>query len=271
MTRLRFQTSAGHLADVTLVMLPKTPRERDWQLLTAGERARADRFKFEAGRTAFVTTRAALRRRLSEIVGAAPDALEIEADQHGRPLLRARTPVAIDFNVSHCHGMAALAVVRGGRIGVDVEAHTGISDLRDVVPSVMGERERALLQNLTDTDFTRAFYGSWTRKEAIVKAIGVGLSYPVGTIDLPSASATSVFRFQTAPDMLWRVVSLEPMPALTLSIAIADNARWAPTQQSGTGARSGHVAAKHRRRDDVVIMVDGVHTECDVPASWVGS
>ena len=249
-------------------MLSKTPRECDWQLLTAGERARADRFKFEAGRTAFVTTRAALRRRLSEIVGAAPDALEIEADQHGRLLLRARTPVAIDFNVSHCHGVAAIAVVRGGRIGVDVEAHTGISDLRDVVPSVMGENERALLQNLTDTDFTRAFFGSWTRKEAIVKAIGVGLSYPVSTIDLPSASASSVFRIQTAPDMMWRVFSLEPAPSLTLSVAIADNAQRAATQPTGAGARSGHIAAKQRLLRSVVRTVDGLHTERDVPGSW---
>lgn len=216
-----------------------------------------------------MTTRAALRRRLSEIVGAAPDALEIEADQHGRLLLRERTPVAIDFNVSHCQGMAAIAVVRGGRIGVDIEAHTGISDLREVVPSVMGEKERALLQNLTDTDFTRAFYGSWTRKEAIVKAIGVGLSYPVRMIDLPSASATSVFRMQTAPDMMWRVFTLEPVPALTLSVAIADNARWAPTQPSDAGARSEHVAAKHRLLRSVVRRVDGVHTDRDVPGSWV--
>ena len=270
MTRLRFQTSAGHIADVTLVTLPTTARERDWQLLTLGERARADRFRFEAGRTAFVTTRAALRRRLSEEVGVPPGALEIEANQHGRLRLATRTHAAIDFNVSHSRGMAAIAVVRGGRIGVDVEAHAAISDLRDVVPSVMGDNECVLLQQLTGTSFARSFYGSWTRKEAVVKAIGVGLSYPVRSIDLPCASATSVFRFRSAPDMMWRIFSLEPAPALTLSVAIADNAGGASPQPSGAGPRTGHVAAAHAR-DGVVIMVDGGHTECDVPASWVGS
>lgn len=237
-TRLVFETSGAQFADVQLVPLPLVVSDDDWRMLTPDERTRAGRFAYEAGRSAFVSTRAALRRRLAEETGIAPEALPILTDSHGRPLLRARTPSPFDFNVSHCIGMAAIAVTRGGRIGVDIEARSHSADLRELVPQVMGPREVALLDTLDGDAFLRAFYGSWTRKEAVVKAIGVGLSYPVRTLDLPCDESPGEIHLETAPDLTWRVFTRELEPSVTLSVAMSDRVGSAHHDANGVDARA---------------------------------
>jgi 4'-phosphopantetheinyl transferase len=133
-------------------------------------------------------------------------------------------PADIDFNVSHSSSLAAVAVARSRRIGVDVEAHRTDRDLRSLVPEVMGVREREMLHGLDGAEFVRAFYACWTRKEAIVKGIGVGIAYPLPAIDIPEVPPDGVVRLpegDSAAERVWLLQSTEMPSGFSLSIALA--------------------------------------------------
>ena len=108
--------------------------------------------------------------------------------------------------------------------------------MRELVPEVMGARESALLHTLDGDCFLRAFYGSWTRKEAVAKAIGIGLSYPVATLDLPDDTSKCEVSIRTAPDTAWRVFTRELEAALTLSVAVSESVESARDLPRGVEA-----------------------------------
>src|SRR5262245_47506253 len=91
-------------------------------ILSDGERARADRFRFERDRTAYTVARAALKMLLSSYLGIPSAGIEFEYSAHGKPYLSLPANSAeICFNISHSHGLALLAFSIGRLVGVDVE------------------------------------------------------------------------------------------------------------------------------------------------------
>ena len=208
-------------ASVTLLSVPPVSHAADLALLSAPELERAGRFVFERDRAAFVTARAALRRLLSAETGIDAATLPLGIDTRGRPFLDASGHDALDFNLSHSGALAAVAISRGGRVGVDVEWHDLSRSLRDLVPQVMGAQETALLRTLDGDEFARCFLACWTRKEAVVKGIGVGIAFPLQTIDVPGAGTDSPVRVQTSHAAVWSVCTSEPVTGFTLSVALA--------------------------------------------------
>ena len=215
------RSSVVREASVTLVTVPVIASSDDCALLSADERQRAARFAVEKPRAAFITARAALRRLLGESLRCDADAVRLDADAQGRPFLVHPIDSTLDFNVSHSESVAAIAIARGGRVGVDVEWHGRDTALRDLVPEVMGVRESALLATLDADDFTRAFFGCWTRKEALVKAHGIGISFPLRNIDIPIAVSGAPIRATLGPDSIWSVSTFAPQADYTLSVALA--------------------------------------------------
>ncbi len=211
-------------AVVTHIALPTIVVDRDLALLTDAERARAERFHFERDRAAFVTTRASLRRLLAHETRVPAGELDLGADDNGRPFWAdaASDPPdrRLDFNVSHSGLRALIGLVRGRRIGVDIEWHGRQRSLRELEAQVMGHSERAMLRDLDEEAHLRAFLGCWTRKEALVKAIGLGLSYPVTTIDLPAVPADGLVRLGESPAGIWSIMT-EGEREYTVSVAVA--------------------------------------------------
>ncbi len=212
------------MVTATFIEVPPSAQPADISLLSGEERARAERFVFERDRSSFVTTRAALRRLLAVECGVPPADLLFEADAFGRPRLvesiRAAQP-QLDFNVSHSGRLGAVALSRAGRVGIDVEWHERMHSLREVEQEVMGTQEREMLQLLDGDAYARAFLGCWTRKEAIAKAIGVGVQYPLRTIDIPVVDADGSAVFQSDDGQFWSVATLHVTTSYTASFAMA--------------------------------------------------
>ena len=208
-------------ASVTLVPVPDVATADDIALLSPDERARAARFHVDAPRAAFVTSRAALRRMLGTALRRDPDGLRIAIDANGRPFLEGPGDELPDFNVSHSGALAAIAIAYGGRVGVDVEWAGRLRGLRELVPEVMGVREAARLRTLDGPEFTRAFLECWTRKEALVKGIGIGIAYPLRSIDIPTLGGDRAERVALDHDSVWTVRTISPQMDYTLSVALA--------------------------------------------------
>ncbi len=223
-------------AIVTVLRLPPVPAPEDLAVLTDDERARAGRFAFVSDQSAFVTTRAALRRALGDALSCPPDTVRIVTATSGRPTLDRSHGSRLDFNVSHSGAVAALALSHTGRVGVDIETHDIRRGLRDLVPTVMGLRERVMLTALTDEAlFCEAFYGCWTRKEAIAKGIGTGISADLTAIDVPAVPSDGLVVVPGATHPRWRIVTVNVGAGVTMSVALADCAgpiRIAPLPES---------------------------------------
>lgn len=143
--------------------------------LSLAERERAARFKHDGARAAYVATRLALREALAEHLGAAPEALRFEPGPHGKPML-AWPPSPVAFSVSHTAGLAVVAIAASGALGVDLEP------LREM-PEALALAERygtpeeaaAVREALEGPARAAAFLRLWTAKEALVKALGLGM------------------------------------------------------------------------------------------------
>jgi 4'-phosphopantetheinyl transferase len=149
--------------------------------LDADERARAAKFRFARDYSRWVAARGLLRRILATYVGDAPARLRFGYEARGKPFLRDYPD--LQFNLSHAADLLVVAVARGRRVGVDVEAAPTEAVIDQISPLVLSVPEKAELRGANGPDRRKRFAQIWTRKEAYIKAEGCGLSLPLDHID----------------------------------------------------------------------------------------
>lgn len=145
--------------------------------LSSDERARAERFVAARDQRRFVVARGCLRRLLGRYLAVPPHALLFGYGPSGKPELAWPAPSPpLRFNLAHSGGLALYAIATGWRVGVDVEVVRPLDDLRGVSRLVFSAREREELWALPPRARQRAFFDGWVRKEAVLKALGEGLT-----------------------------------------------------------------------------------------------
>ena len=87
-------------------------------------------------------------------------------------------------SLSYAGDWALCAVARAVEIGVDCEVMAPLDDAADVAALCFAPQERALLARLPPPEQLALFYRLWTRKEALVKALGLGLAYPLTSLSV---------------------------------------------------------------------------------------
>ena len=152
--------------------------------LSDAERVRAARFGHPALRNRYVLGRGALRVILGELLGLTADAVPILRGPRGRPQL---ADAAVDFNVSHTGDTAIVGVLRGARIGVDIEARVRTINASGIARKFLSAGERARLAEDDADAIRRQVLELWTCKEAMSKATGDALSAPFASIDVDIA------------------------------------------------------------------------------------
>jgi len=150
--------------------------------LSDAERARAARFGSAALRERYVMGRGALRAILGGELGFSPQSVEIVRGVRGRPQLARST--SLDFNISHKATVAIVGVVRGARIGVDVERLDRTINMSGIARKFLTQCERADMEAFDAEAARRRVLTLWTCKEAMSKATGDALAAPFGRIDV---------------------------------------------------------------------------------------
>lgn len=152
----------------------------EWEWLSDVERDRAERLVRPRDGRRFVRCRGALRAILGRLLGEPAGAVAFQAGPGGKPALRfvegSPERRRVHFNVSHSGELALIAVSRRRELGVDVEMTRPISQADRIVESYFTEAEQAEFLAIAEADRPAAFIRGWTRKEAILKAQGVGLA-----------------------------------------------------------------------------------------------
>lgn len=141
--------------------------------LTPSEQARAARFLRPADQARFIAARATLRRLLATECDVSPSVLRFEIGPYGRPSL-ADFP-RCSFNVSHAGTYALIAISTMRTVGIDVECIDTLLDWRALARRVCTQDESAAIARLPVARQTPQFFRCWTAKEALLKALGIGI------------------------------------------------------------------------------------------------
>lgn len=175
--------------------------------LSDAERQRAGRFRFERDRRRFIVARARLRELLAARLGVPPEAVELVYGKNGKPGLAQRyADSGWRFNVSHCDDVAVYAFSRDSDVGIDIEAIRAVSEADAIAARFFSRREHEAYSALSPRDKPLGFLNCWTRKEAVAKALGDGLSMPLDELDVSRASG-------------WRLHSFSPLPGFIAALA----------------------------------------------------
>ncbi|MBN8583054.1 MAG: 4'-phosphopantetheinyl transferase superfamily protein [Anaerolineae bacterium] len=189
--------------------------------LSEDEEKRADHFHFEVDKNRFIVAHGVLRKILGHYLHCDPAELTFSLNQYGKPSL---VNSAVEFNLSHSGDFALIAVTQGRKVGVDVERiRQGISS-HVIAQQYFSKSEVAELQSLPLQQRERAFFTCWTRKEAYIKAQGLGLSLPLESFDVSLAPGQPAILRATRPDpqesARWTLLSLEADPNYAGALAV---------------------------------------------------
>lgn len=148
-------------------------------ILSQDELRRARHSRFEKNRKRFILARGLLRIILSRYVHIAPDELRFTYNRYGKPAMDSMAgQKTLRFNLSHSGDWILYAIRQEQEVGIDIER---IRNIRAtwLAESIFSVREYAVFRSLPEHLRQQAFFTCWTRKEAFVKGIGQGLSYPL--------------------------------------------------------------------------------------------
>lgn len=203
--------------DVSVVHVGLTPdevqEEHALSWLDELELRRWRRYQVDRARREFALCRAALRYLLCQKLGCDNSELSIAVGDYGKPdALMDGKPVSINFNVSHSDPHGLIAVSRGGHVGIDVEAGFRERDFDGISEMVFGPNERAEVKSVKGTEKARRFFRYWVLKEALVKAIGTGLSTDLTKFEIPGnlrqGALVGIFQFAGDPVTRWQLRDL---------------------------------------------------------------
>ncbi len=172
-----------------------------------------------------------------------PGSLRFRAVARGKPELIEPDSTgprqALRFNVSHSSELALIAVCRGNELGVDLEQLRPIGEAERIVGSFFSEAEQAEFATIAADARPTAFLRGWTRKEAILKGLGVGIAglaarheTGFGAGDLAAEFAPAVPNSRVGPWQLW-----ESAPRAGFVAALASQV--APISDSIASTESG--------------------------------
>lgn len=203
------------------------PGLQDVSAFTDDERARAARYRAGPVRARFIAGRCFLRRALAQALGASPSAVRLHVGPHGKPSV-----VGLHFNLSHSEGRALLALCATHPVGIDLEVLREVEALQ-LAAAQFAPAELEALAALEGAERRLAFFRVWTRKEAVLKATGLGISTALDRL-VVSAGATARVLSLSPPLMGspadWSLEELHPFPDFVAAVACPSPGaavRWA--------------------------------------------
>jgi len=218
------RSGEAHVWSAALDVSEERRRELDG-FLSPDENARAQRLLSEVLRRRWAAGRGILRSILSRYLSIPPAEIRFAYTDRGKPVLAgARDSRGIRFNLSHSDARFLFAATIGREIGVDIERVRVSRFDPPVARRFFAAGERALLDATPEAEWAAAFFAIWTRKEACIKASGLGLAISLGSFDVSMDSSEP--RVVTSRGALaggeisWTLVDVEAAPGYRGACAV---------------------------------------------------
>jgi 4'-phosphopantetheinyl transferase len=129
--------------------------------------------------------------------------------------------------LSHSNELALCVIAWEREVGIDVEFIRDDVSLFDIAARFFSKKEVAVLRALPVSAQTPAFFNCWTRKEAYLKAIGEGLSYPLNQFEVALApnEPAALLRVENNPQEVSRWSFRELMCGLDYAATVVVEGR----------------------------------------------
>ena len=191
------------------------------QLLSPDEIKRAAEFRFERHRKQYVIGRALLRTLLAGYLQMDPRALRFHYTAKGKPELPfSGQELSVRFNLAHSGGLILLGFTLDRNIGVDIEEIRQDVEIDDISRRFFSVAERQWLESSPLPQRYNAFFRCWTRKEALLKGTGEGLSVSLDSFDVYSNLNENLCSLETPDKRKWVVQDVELDPNYAAAVAV---------------------------------------------------
>lgn len=186
------QTCDTHVMSFPLIVHPDE-YHRAFEALTPDEQSRADRFVFDEVRRRFVVCRYRVRQLLAKLLEIVAADVRFAYSQWGKPRLAdsmqkhasaSGRVLPVCFNISNSGDLGVLAVSRSP-VGVDVEVLERRFSHRSIESQVVSPKERDGWDQIKAVDRDDAMMRLWVCKEALLKAMGLGIAEGLQQVSFP--------------------------------------------------------------------------------------
>ncbi len=171
------RTASVHLWQVNLSKVAEV------DVLSEDEKQRALRYRFMRHRTAFILSRVATRTLLCAYLECAAKDIRFKYGQYGKPAIES-PPTEITFNLSHSDNQMLIAISRKLDLGVDIEAFSRGRHFAEAIKDNLNSSEQAYIEGAPVHLRDELLLRYWTQKEAFLKALGFGMSFPLKAVDV---------------------------------------------------------------------------------------
>ena len=195
------------------------------EILSSDELVKAGRFHFEKDQKRFIAARGILRRILGHYLDMNPHDIRFEYTSHGKPLLAGISGNdTISFNLTHSGAFALYAITRGKDIGIDIERVRDDVDMYQITQRFFSQGEINSLKQIDENKRLELFFQYWTRKEAFLKAMGEGITFPMEQCDVSLVNGRVLSPVTllgiNRENSCWHVQDLFPGRVYTAAIAV---------------------------------------------------
>jgi 4'-phosphopantetheinyl transferase len=195
-------------------------------LLSYDEYRRAMRYHRPLDRDRFIVGRGILRKIVSAYIALRPGQLRFTYNEYGKPSVSdGQNDRALNFNLSHSAELILYAVTRGRSIGIDIEYIREDFAALEIAEHFFSKDEVAALKSLPTDQRTIGFFNCWSRKEAFIKAKGMGVSYPLDrfTVSLAPGEPPALLKVDDDKREVaeWRMYELNLGAGYTAALIVA--------------------------------------------------
>jgi 4'-phosphopantetheinyl transferase len=215
------QNNRVHLWLVNLNLADRQVQELT-NILSKDERERANRYKFARHKDSFVVARSTLRKILSIYLKIAPEFLEFDYSDRGKPFLSAKFQKDnLQFNLSHSQELAIYAITMNEKIGIDLEYIRPMSDAENIAKRFFSANEYNWISSLTGAAQREAFFRCWTAKEAYLKATGEGIGGSLDRVEVDFKNPSSI---RIRDNSNWLLYNFIPQSNYMATVAVENSA-----------------------------------------------
>ncbi|MDQ8039552.1 MAG: 4'-phosphopantetheinyl transferase superfamily protein [Rickettsiella sp.] len=194
-------------------------------ILSEEENKRLRLFKFEKDCFRYTMTHGMKRLVLARYLNELPEKLSFTLSEQGKPAIsEQQNRLNIQFNISHSHQLILMALTLEDPIGIDLEYHADSIDVENLSEIIFSPSEKCFFSRLaTQQERKKAFFRCWTRKEAYLKAEGIGLmnfssNISVDMNEKPADDWLETLTMNKKKSLPWRLFPLNVNKLYTASI-----------------------------------------------------
>lgn len=181
-------------------------------MLSAPEQRKAKSLRFARDSARYVASHGLVRKILGQYLSVQPADVELELGRHGKPrLASSHHAVDLNFNYSHSDDKLLLAVTGTRELGIDIERQRADIEIFDIAAQRFSPIEQQIIRRAAIPEAT--FFRCWTAKEAVVKAMGSGLSQQLNEFTTLADEHSLVSRVRVAHSAeITYTVTLQALP-----------------------------------------------------------